>query len=320
MNKINASNVLGQQEPAHGTPHFPFQALSQEDENGQYFAPYHWHSEVELLYVTEGSVQLKTERDSQTLSAGQLQFINPGIVHGIFGNSPRSHHYALVFPLSLLSFAQYDICQDTLLTPLLSGTLQFPDGRDLTAHTIREVGRHIEAISSRYLDFYHKTQPPADRRLLDALPFSYAESSADTAPLSIKIALLQIIELLYREHAFVSNHSTKKAAPKNDSLKTIFSYIEACYADKITLEDLSSVVHMNKNYFCKYFKEKTGMTPFSYLNEYRINQASMQLLLTDAPITDVAFASGFDNMSYFIRQFKHYKGCTPSAFRQKENP
>lgn len=301
MNKINTDSILGIQETAHGTPYFPFQALSQKDENGQYFAPYHWHSEVEFLYVTEGSVQLKTERDSQTLTAGQVQFINPGIVHGIFGNSLRSHHYALVFPLSLLSFAQYDICQDTLLTPLLSGTLQFPDGRDLTARTIREVGQHIVSIGRRYLDFYQETQ-----------------TSENTAPLAIKIALLQIIELLYREQAFVSARNAKQTASKNDSLKSIFSYIEECYADRLTLEKLSSVVHMNKNYFCKYFKEKTGKTPFSYLNEYRINQASMQLLLTDAPITDVAFASGFDNMSYFIRQFKHYKGCTPSAFRQKQ--
>ena len=55
MNKINF-----REEERHGTPYFPFQAFSQKDTCGQYFAPYHWHDEVEFLYVTEGSLLLHT--------------------------------------------------------------------------------------------------------------------------------------------------------------------------------------------------------------------------------------------------------------------
>lgn len=99
----------------------------------------------------------------------------------------------------------------------------------------------------------------------------------------------------------------------------MFSYIADHYMEKITLEQLAGTIHMNRNYFCKFFKEKVGETPFSYLNGYRINQAASQLLQSGASITEVAINSGFDNMSYFIRQFKHCKGCTPSAFRKVEN-
>ena len=67
-------------------------------------------------------------------------------------------------------------------------------------------------------------------------------------------------------------------------------------------------------------QSEVGKTPFSYLNEYRINQAAALLLTTNAPITEIAMDTGFDNMSYFIRQFKHCKGCTPSAFRKMEHP
>ena len=73
---------------------------------------------------------------------------------------------------------------------------------------------------------------------------------------------------------------------------------------------------MNKNYFCRFFKEKAGKTPFSYLTEYRINQACAQLLNTNLPITEIALNTGFENMSYFIRQFRRYRGCTPSEFRR----
>lgn len=67
---------------------------------------------------------------------------------------------------------------------------------------------------------------------------------------------------------------------------------------------------MNRNYFCRFFKEKVGKTPFSYLNEYRVNQAASQLLSTRLPITEIALNAGFENMSYFIRQFRRCKGCT----------
>ena len=114
------------QEKPHGTPYFPFESFSQADLTGSYFAPYHWHDELEFLYITKGSLTLRTENSSYALTEGHVYFINPGIVHGIFGHSKVSHHYALLFPMSLLSFTQYDICQDALILPLLSQKLQFP--------------------------------------------------------------------------------------------------------------------------------------------------------------------------------------------------
>ena len=102
---------------------------------------------------------------------------------------------------------------------------------------------------------------------------------------------------------------------ENHSLKSVFSYIEKHYMEPVTLEALAECIPLNKNYFCKFFKEKVGKTPFAYLNEYRINQAAAQLLKTPAPITEVALNNGYENISYFVRQFKHYKHCTPSDFR-----
>ncbi len=288
---------LGEKEEAHGTPYFPFQAYSQEDTGGQFFAPYHWHDEAEFIYVTSGTLQLKTETSTHILKAGHVYFINPGTMHGIFGDSMSSHHFALVFDLKLLSFSQYDVCQNLFLTPLLSGNLSFPDGESLSSEAAEAVGQLIK-----------KT----------ALLYQKKDLQTGTSSLAIKIALLQILEILFREHAITARK--KKERQDEFPLKPVFSYIEANYSDRITLASLSSVVHMNKNYFCKFFKEKTGKTPFVYLNEYRINQAAAQLLMSDAPITEIALNTGFDNMSYFIRQFKHCKGCTPSAFRSMEHP
>lgn len=290
MTKINSKEEL-----PHGTPYFPFQALSQEDNYGQYFTPYHWHDEVEFLYITEGSLILRTEHETYPLHTGHVYFINPGTVHALFGSSRRSHHFALVFPLELLSFSRYDVCQNTYLEPLLSGKLRFPIGTELTPECTCQIGTLICRAARLYLE------PPAFQ----------------PNPLSIKILLLQILEILFSHRSFLSReHVFSRPSPDHYPLKPVFAYIEAHYTEKITLEQLAGVIHMNRNYFCKYFKEKTGKTPFSYLNEFRINQASSMLLQSELSITEVAINSGFDNMSYFIRQFKHYKGCTPSSFRR----
>lgn len=294
MNKIHL-----QKEQKHGTPQFQFQAFSQMDTCGQYFVPYHWHDEVEFLYITKGSLLLQTETETITLKSNHVYFINPGTPHALFGNSTISHHYALVFDLELLSFSQYDICQNRYLEPLLSGKLNFPLGNSLDQETATNIGTLIAQAEQ----WYHTTD------------------TIFPAPLSIKIILLQILEILFSKQAFLLKYECADWKTSEEyPLRPVLQYIQKHYQEKISLEQLSENLHMNKNYFCKYFKQKIGKTPFSYLNEYRINRAAALLLETDAPITEIAMNTGFDNMSYFIRQFKHCKGCTPSAFRKMETP
>lgn len=294
MNKINSHEEL-----PHGTPHFPFQAFSHVDTCRQFATFYHWHDEAEFLYVTEGRLLLHMEQETYPLEKGHVYFINPGTVHALFGDSTYSHHYALVFRLELLGFSQYDACQNKYLEPVLSGKLRFPRGPELSPEDTRQIGAWIRRAAQLYQE-----NPPR-------IP----------VPLSIKILLLQILELLFSSSAFIPREKALLQHPSdNYPLKPVFSYMEKHYTDKITLEQLAETIHMNRNYFCRFFKEKVGKTPFSYLNEYRINQAASKLLQSKASITEIAINSGFDNMSYFIRQFKHCKGCTPSAFRRAGTP
>lgn len=177
MNKIHL-----QKEKKHGTPQFHFQAFSQKDTCGQYFAPYHWHDEAEFLYITEGSLLLRTETETKLLTAGHVYFINPGTAHGLFGNSMVSHHYALVFGLDLLGFSQYDVCQNRYLEPLLSGKLKFPAGDALDSDATAAIGQLISQAEHLYQQ----------------------KDSIIPAPLSINIIFLQILEILFSRQAFLS--------------------------------------------------------------------------------------------------------------------
>ena len=76
---------------------------------------------------------------------------------------------------------------------------------------------------------------------------------------------------------------------------------------------------MTKNAFCKYFKKRTNKTFFRFLNELRIEHACREIQQNnDFSISEIAYNSGFNNISNFNRQFKAIKMMSPSKFK-KEN-
>ena len=97
-------------------------------------------------------------------------------------------------------------------------------------------------------------------------------------------------------------------------LKQALEYIEASYTTTVSLQDISESVQMSPKYFCRFFQEMTHRTPIEYLNNYRIERACYLLLTTNQTITEIAYNTGFNDLSYFIKTFKKYKGTTPKQY------
>lgn len=81
--------------------------------------------------------------------------------------------------------------------------------------------------------------------------------------------------------------------------------------------DLAEIAGQSTSAFSKAFRKHTGMSLVQYVKRLRINLAC-QILMSDeqAPITDICFEVGFNNLSNFNRQFLTEKGMTPSRFRR----
>jgi AraC-like DNA-binding protein len=88
----------------------------------------------------------------------------------------------------------------------------------------------------------------------------------------------------------------------------------------MTVETLASKANMSSSHFHKQFKNTLGISPIDYVNTERI-KFSKKLITEDKKrsITDVAFLSGFNNVSYFNRQFKKQVLVAPSKFRKDIN-
>ena len=99
--------------------------------------------------------------------------------------------------------------------------------------------------------------------------------------------------------------------------KKVLLFIEENYTQTLSLNDLSKVAGMTPKYLCKFFNNMSNKTPIEYLNFYRIEIACEQLLSTDLSVTDIAINCGFNDVSYFIKTFKKYKGITPKQYIKK---
>ena len=107
---------------------------------------------------------------------------------------------------------------------------------------------------------------------------------------------------------------SQKDSRKIEHLKNALEVIENRYAECITLENLAQAAGMNSKYFCRYFKDMTHRTPVDYLNYYRIEQACFRLVTSNESIADIGLSCGFNDVSYFIKTFKKYKGMTPKKY------
>jgi len=103
----------------------------------------------------------------------------------------------------------------------------------------------------------------------------------------------------------------------SERINTVYQYVKNNYMQKITLQSIASTVFMSEESFSRFFSKIMKKTFFSFLNEYRINEACKLLIETEQQIVQVCYASGYETIPFFYRQFKKFKNCSPQFYRSK---
>lgn len=104
-----------------------------------------------------------------------------------------------------------------------------------------------------------------------------------------------------------------------DRIRKVMSYVEEHYKENISLQDVSDLLGIGKEYFCRFFKKNMGISFLQYLNEVRLSHIYQGLMDTDLPIAELMEENGFYNQKLFNRSFKELYGCTPSSVRKTSN-
>lgn len=94
------------------------------------------------------------------------------------------------------------------------------------------------------------------------------------------------------------------------------AYLETRITENVSIEEVGDVAGLSVRHFSRLFKAHYGVSPLEYVLRKRMLRAEEMLLRTQARITDVAHALGFDDSNYFTKQFKRIEGVTPRAFRE----
>lgn len=269
-----------------GTADFPIELYHIEKSHPQYEMASHWHSELEIIRILDGTINIKLDNNEYIAKQNDIVFVNPETVHCAFPENGCIYE-CIVLNLSMLCVGD-------------NSSRFFIDSILNREYIINEFNRNAmhgftEAVNNL---FETLKNPSSGYKFL------------------VISALYRLFGIIVDNHMY---HPTSAAAAvyKNvPKLKNVLSFIRDNYDKQITLADMAGHIDMSPKYFCYFFRDMTRKTPVEYLNSYRIEKASRKLLNSDMSVTDIAYSCGFNDLSYFIKTFKATKGTTPAKFRK----
>jgi AraC-like DNA-binding protein len=101
---------------------------------------------------------------------------------------------------------------------------------------------------------------------------------------------------------------------ENHKIIQVYKYMIANFKDHISVDQMAQHLNMTATSFCRFFKRRTNKSFIQYLNEIRVGYSCKLLIEDDYNISEVAYESGFENISHFNKQFKKIIKLTPKEF------
>lgn len=106
---------------------------------------------------------------------------------------------------------------------------------------------------------------------------------------------------------------SEPVAVVSERLHTARAILAARLAERVTLEEVSRLVHVSPFHLCREFRKTFGLPPHQFRLNARV-EASRQLLKAGTSVSAAALATGFADQSHFTRHFKRIVGLTPGQF------
>jgi AraC-like DNA-binding protein len=121
------------------------------------------------------------------------------------------------------------------------------------------------------------------------------------------------------DYELLSNQGFTNSLSNADSerINKVMNFLMNNYNREIELDEIASLVNLNKSSFCRYFKYRTHKTCSQFLNEIRVAHACKLLVNSNKTISEICYEIGYNNISHFNRQFKLITGLTAGAYVKK---
>lgn len=121
----------------------------------------------------------------------------------------------------------------------------------------------------------------------------------------------------------MERHSRERPEPRpvgneHAAIRRALEYLEANYAENISLKDLSEITDLSPFHLLRVFRKYAGFPPHAYLIQVRVRQAK-RMLSAGVPIAQAAMDAGFADQSHLARHFKRFLGVTPGHYINNSN-
>ncbi|MGL6197451.1 MAG: AraC family transcriptional regulator [Lachnospiraceae bacterium] len=278
---------------AHGTLDFPCAGYSEHYTNKpEDIIPWHWHEEMEIIYLKTGELQLHIPAKTYHLKEGDCIIINSNIFHyGVA--APQCELHSLVFNSALITGNDNSVFAKKFILPL---------------------------ISCPSFDWYLFKETDNSRVICDFIDaFAALACDAPGFEFIIRSKISDICFFLYQQ--FDQEIGTGNTVICHDSIriKEMLKYIHDHFLDDLSLGEISSVVGIGERECLRCFQRTIQLSPMQYLLKYRIMQGA--ILLKNNPlhnISEISSSCGFNSPSNFSKLFKRFYNCTPRDYRNQK--
>lgn len=255
-------------------------------------SPFHLHDEFELILIAKSHGKLYLGSNVVNFLDGDIYLFAPRLPHCFF-NTPGyelggelAHAIVIQFRKDFLGEDFFDKNEVSLLKKLIDKS---------------KFGIHFSKTKKSTQDRFQALNQKKNLNKLVELLLILNELSTN-----------KYIDLL-------STEDTLNLCSLNDSLiiNNVYKYVAENFQKTISFDVAASVANLQRAAFCRYFKRKTKKKFTEFVNETRIMHARKLLSETDKSTIEIAFECGYENTSYFNRQFKIICGITPTMFKEQ---
>lgn len=275
----------------HGSKEYPFHFYYDNLELFDFHCiEWHWHTEFELVYVETGTVYFGISDKQFALSEGQGVFINSKILHRYFSQGKAIVPNFVLMPVFIAA-------QDSLIYQ-----------------------KYVLPIMASPMDYQIFSQDiPWQAEVLSLMrEMMAAQEKASDVELVNSYLIQKIWHILYQNTDI--EHMGKKenySASSQARLQLMMQYIHQKFAYNISLSDIADQAKVSKSTALNLFQRYLGISPVTYLINYRLQEAAKLLASTEKKVTVISKDTGFDNVDYFCKAFKKYYKLTPTEYRKK---
>lgn len=252
--------------------------------------PIHFHDDLEVVYVLEGSVALKNGYYNYLLKQGDIFILNDREIHSFTKTDEENMVMMLQMDLSYFSNYYGNLKNNFFVTDMHDD--------DESLDVLRNIlGRIMMEVLEKGYGYEHKVIE-STHNLLACLLSDFQYFAMD-------------------DGKYINETKNKANKVLAGRLRRITDYMYENYTRKLTLNEIADREHLSIYYLSHVIKEATGLSFQDLLSFIRVEESEKILLGTNKKIGAISEEMGFSAVRYYIKHFKTWFEMHPQEYRKK---